>query len=189
MRKVQKPAQVAAKSEEHDLTYKEARFVEEYVSHGNGALAARNAGYSVLSCKEIACENLTKVHIKAAVERERESQRKLLDFKKEDALKILAGMAGASLDDFTELFNDPANKENYSKLGYKRFAVASAKKRITLGEDGEPAITNEVNIISPGERRAALNDLWDRLGLGASDPGNRGDAERTILQKLRAVIK
>ncbi len=198
MKRKRKTAQVAASvskpeegktpsPEENDLTYKEARFVEEYVSHGNGALAARNAGYSISTCAQIAHENLSKLYIQMAVERERESQRKLLDFKKEDALKILVGMAGASLDDFTELFEDPSKKENYRKLGYKRFAVSSAKKRISLGEDGEPAITNEVTIISPGERRAALNELWEKLGLGnTGSEGDRPVQSGGVLTKLRA---
>lgn len=45
------------------LTHKQERFVQRYVVHGNGALAAREAGYSAHTAKEVACENLTKPHV------------------------------------------------------------------------------------------------------------------------------
>ena len=49
------------------LTERQRRFVDNYVDCGNGADAARKAGYSENADDEIAYENLRKPHIKAAI--------------------------------------------------------------------------------------------------------------------------
>jgi len=51
----------------NNLTLKQSRFVENYCDSGNGAEAARRAGYTEKSAKEMAYENLTKPHIQAAL--------------------------------------------------------------------------------------------------------------------------
>ena len=56
------------------LTTKEQLFVMEYLACNNGAEAARRAGYSEHTAKEIAYENLTKLHIKDAIEAKRTEQ-------------------------------------------------------------------------------------------------------------------
>jgi hypothetical protein len=52
------------------LTRRQMEFVRQYACLGNAAEAARRAGYRSRSAKEIGCENLTKLHVKAAVDRE-----------------------------------------------------------------------------------------------------------------------
>ena len=56
------------------LTTKEQLFVMEYLACNSGAEAARRAGYSENTAKEIAYENLTKPHIKDAIEQKRTEQ-------------------------------------------------------------------------------------------------------------------
>ena len=50
------------------LTIKQARFCDEYVVSGNAAAAARAAGYSERSARQIGFENLTKHDIQAAIQ-------------------------------------------------------------------------------------------------------------------------
>jgi hypothetical protein len=50
------------------LTGREAAFCLKYVLHWNAALAAKEAGYSARSAKEIGYENLTKPHIQAEIQ-------------------------------------------------------------------------------------------------------------------------
>lgn len=55
------------------LTAKQERFIECYLSNGmNGAAAAREAGYSERTAKEQGYENLTKPHLKQAIDRKRQ---------------------------------------------------------------------------------------------------------------------
>jgi hypothetical protein len=59
----------ATKIEHADrLTAKQALFVDRYVLSLNGALAAREAGYSPKIARNQAAENMTKPHIRAAIE-------------------------------------------------------------------------------------------------------------------------
>ena len=53
------------------LTYKQEKFVQEYVVCLNAAEAARRAGYSRSTARQMGYENLTKPYIRAAVDRER----------------------------------------------------------------------------------------------------------------------
>ena len=53
------------------LTPKQQKFVQEYVVCLNGTEAARRAGYSHKTARQIASENLTKPYIRAAIDRER----------------------------------------------------------------------------------------------------------------------
>jgi phage terminase small subunit len=52
-----------------ELTEKQKIFCREYVYDFNGARAARVAGYSEDTAKEMACENLTKPHIQEEIKR------------------------------------------------------------------------------------------------------------------------
>src|SRR5215831_7234009 len=52
------------------LSIKQQRFVQQYAYLGNAAEAARKAGYKPKAAKEMGCENLTKPHVRAAVDRE-----------------------------------------------------------------------------------------------------------------------
>lgn len=65
------------------LTEKEKNFCHEYVVDWNGAKAARTAGYSEKSAKQIATENLSKLYIK-----------QYIDFIKDD-YEMLCGISKA----------------------------------------------------------------------------------------------
>ena len=52
------------------LSIKQQRFVQQYACLGNAAEAARKAGYKPKAAKEVGYENLTKPHVRAAVDRE-----------------------------------------------------------------------------------------------------------------------
>src|SRR5215831_5603598 len=52
------------------LSIKQQRFVQQYAHLGNAAEAARKAGYKPKAAKEMGYENLTKPHVKAAVDQE-----------------------------------------------------------------------------------------------------------------------
>jgi len=57
--------------EERRLTIKQERFIDHYIETGNGAEAARQAGYSEQTARAIACENLTKPYMQSAIARRR----------------------------------------------------------------------------------------------------------------------
>jgi len=151
---------------ESKFTWREERFIEAYVLNGGNASAAmRETGASRSSAGELGHRMLKDVEILQAIEQEKIDLRKRLHFSRDRALDILVGMATAGNDDFTEVLADPADKEKYAGLGPKRYAIESAKQTEFTTEDGSTRVTNEVKIITPGERRNIINDLWDKLGL------------------------
>lgn len=87
------------KAKERTLTAKERRFVEEYCDCLNAAKAARKAGYSEHSAKEIAYENLTKPHISKAIKERFES----MAMPAEEGIKRLTDMGRANFEKFLKL--------------------------------------------------------------------------------------
>jgi hypothetical protein len=64
------PEQTSLRHGKARLSIKQERFVKEYARNGNGAEAARKAGYKPKAAKEIGYENLTKPHIKRLADAE-----------------------------------------------------------------------------------------------------------------------
>ena len=57
--------------EDRRLTIKQERFIDAYIETGNGAEAARQAGYSEQTARAIASENLTKPYMLSAITKRR----------------------------------------------------------------------------------------------------------------------
>jgi phage terminase small subunit len=62
----------AVEAPERRLTARQERFIVEYLECQNGAEAARRAGYSEHTARQIATENLAKPYIKDAIQRKRD---------------------------------------------------------------------------------------------------------------------
>lgn len=86
------------------LTLRQARFVDEYPFCGNGSEAARRAGYSEKTAKEIASQNLTKPAVAAAIEARQAEYRAVLQITKQD---VIGGVLGAI--NMAREQNDPAS--------------------------------------------------------------------------------
>ena len=73
------------------LTARQTRFVEEYAVSGNAASAARVAGYSQRTARQIASENLTKPDIVAAIAQKKQAEAQQLGLRKEHILAAILG--------------------------------------------------------------------------------------------------
>lgn len=136
------------------LSWNEERFVEAFVRTGCATTAAIESGYGHARARQTGYELRTKSYIKEAIERQQERDRAVLNFRREDALKILIAMVTATLDDFADVLENPEARDSYLGLGDKRYAIKSAKKSAKFG--------NEIQLV---DRKAALDDLWEKLGL------------------------
>ncbi|SFV31285.1 phage terminase small subunit [Devosia crocina] len=88
------------------LTEREARFCEEYLVDLNGAAAARRAGYSENTAREIAYENLTKPHIRLRIRQLKRDRAVRLQFDRDRVLERLSDELDADLAD---LFDEAGN--------------------------------------------------------------------------------
>lgn len=52
------------------LTTRQQKFIDNYIISGNATAAAREAGYSVKSAKQMGAENLTKPYIREEIDRQ-----------------------------------------------------------------------------------------------------------------------
>lgn len=162
-----------------ELDWYETRFVENYITNGGNATQAYiAAGFSRKGANSNASRLLAQTRIQDAIKIDRERHQSLLNFKREDALKILIGIATASLDDFAAVSDDLTDRENYKSLGYKRFALQSAEN------------TKEGVRIKLHDKREALNDLWEKLGLGeGTGSGNWFDGFEQLAELVRGTAK
>jgi phage terminase small subunit len=81
------------------LTYKEKAFCVHFIKNGYNALqAAVSSGYSVKSAKEIGYENLTKLHIKAEIERLKGNLEEVLQISKGKVLEEHKKIAFSSME-------------------------------------------------------------------------------------------
>ncbi len=74
-----------------NLTVRQTRFVDELAVSGNAAAAARAAGYSARSARQIASENLTKPDILAAIALRKQAEAAQLALRKEHIISAILG--------------------------------------------------------------------------------------------------
>ena len=132
-------------NEEIQLTNKQRIFIERYCIHFNGAKACREAGYSEETAKEIACENLTKPHIKNAIN----ERLKELSMSAEEATKRLADIGRGSIESFLDIDEngrtivDLSKDEARENLGLIK-KIKQVKREFSDGAIIE--ITNEIEL-------------------------------------------
>lgn len=170
------------------LSWRERIFIREYIDSGNNATqsylkAWREEKPSYGTASEMGSRLLRKVEIQEGLKAEFERRRKFLDIDRDKVLRTYAGMAFAMLDDFAEVFSDPALRENYDGLDDLRAAIKSGKKTVKYDEDGNETVTTEIQLV---DRKAALDALWEKLGLGKEGSG-RGWADR--IDVVRAALE
>lgn len=73
------------------LTARQARFVDEYLLSGNGAEAARLAGYSAKTARQMATENLSKPAIQAAIQAREDATASQLELTRQAVIGELQG--------------------------------------------------------------------------------------------------
>ena len=83
-------------------TNKQKVFVQRYTTHWNGARAAREAGYSGKTARQMARENLTKPYIRAQIQ----SKLKEMAMDSDEVLARLAEIARGSVDTFVVVNDD-----------------------------------------------------------------------------------
>ena len=133
------------------LTAKQKRFKDEYLIDLNGAQAAIRAGYSPHSAKEIASELLTKLNIRAEIDRAMAERSRRTGINQDRVLMELAKVGFVNITDVVNMdeamVNGESNRDDTA-------AIQSVKVKIIPTEDG--------NIV---EREIRLNDKIRALEL------------------------
>ncbi|MDE2097694.1 MAG: terminase small subunit [Patescibacteria group bacterium] len=153
------------------MTDKERRFIDEYLIDLNGAAAARRAGYSVKTAREIAAENLAKPHIKAEVDARMAERAEACKVNAEEVLREFKLLAFA---DIGEVFDFDFGKGGWLRLRpgkeispqIRRCIAQIRVKRLTEKQpDGKPPQEVEVMEFKLWPKPEALVNLAKHLGL------------------------
>jgi phage terminase small subunit len=151
-------------AKERKLTPKQSLFIKEYIIDFNAAAAARRAGYSERTSKEIGFEHLTKPHIQAAVQAEKDKRSARTEISQDRVLKEYARLAFL---DPREFYDESGNLVPIHKLSDDAAACISGidTKRI-MGEDDQVC---ELVKIKLTDKRASLSDVSRHLGMFEKD--------------------
>jgi phage terminase small subunit len=166
------------------LTPKQEFFCLEYVKHWNGARAARTAGYSEHSAGNIACELLTKPHIKRRI---RFAKQELHDRTEVTRDELVGHMLKIIRTDSRDIADwGPEHQEKRAKDG--ALIVSPGVKLIEsteLTRDASYAVqeignTKEGVKIKLHDKRQAIMDLSRLMGLITDKVDHSGKVETVV---------
>lgn len=111
------------------LTGKKLKFCHHYGHHENGALAARQAGYSPKGARKMAHKLLQQPEVKTKCEELIAERMARLEITGERILNELSKIAFADISDIVDLDNNSITVEDFKALSpEQRACIASAKK-------------------------------------------------------------
>lgn len=165
------------------LTAKQKRFTEEYLIDLNATQAAIRAGYSPQSAKEIGYENLTKLHIRARVDKAMAERSKRTGINAERVLIELARIGFVNAPDVVDTMSATVKEDATND---DTAAIASVKVKIVDGDFS--SVEREIKF---ADKIKALELLGKHLGMfkdrvevtGALDTGF--DKLNSILEQLK----
>lgn len=114
------------------LTPKQKKFAEYYIQSGNATEAAKKAGYSTMTARQIGAENLAKPSISAYIAQRMGSLDSKLIAEADEVLKFYTAVMRGEVKD---QFGLEASLSDRLKAGdslMKRYAAASEKNRDTM---------------------------------------------------------
>lgn len=116
--------------DEYGLTPKQRMFADEYIANkGNATGAARKAGYSESSVRDIAKDNLTKPHIRDYIE---SMTRDALDKRKYNAEQLIFASWGISMGEVQNGYSkqyDHINNEVIKEITYEFTPTVEERQR------------------------------------------------------------
>jgi len=161
-------------TDEKKLTRKQQVFIDEYLKCFNGAEAARRAGYSERSAREIAVRLLAEVSIKEQIDARMTESHMGAD----EALKLLADMARSNIGDYIDdrlMIDLSAARENGGTKLIKKIRQRTITKIGKGDKDDDTEITDtEIELY---DAQAAIEKI---LKVG----GKLKDSELTINVRL-----
>jgi hypothetical protein len=117
----------------HYLTVRQQRFVAEFMLTGNGAEAARRAGYSVRTARQIASENLTKPVIQTALAAQEAILAREMDLSKERVI----GELQATIEDARRQANPGAVIRGWVEIAKMVGLYEPQQAEVALGAGSE----------------------------------------------------
>jgi phage terminase small subunit len=143
------------------LTVKQKKFAKLYAATGNGAAAARAAGYSKRSDDEIAAENLRKPQVRKAIHEALEESLAKAQLKSDHVIEQLRRIA---FSDISEIYHDNGLLKHPVEMSDEaRVAIAGVETTEILGPFG--AKLGEKKKLKIADKTKALELLGKTFGI------------------------
>jgi phage terminase small subunit len=177
-------------AEGRELSPRERRFSEEYALRENGAEAARRAGFSYRSARQLASRMLARDDITAAVEAERARLASSLRVDRDSLVAELAKVAFANLLDYSVIDDDGGLRTDFSNVNrVQATAIQSVEtEQVTDPETGAVRVTKVKFKLH--DKARAVAELARLLGLAedkvrvVSEAPGMGEVQSVLLQVL-----
>lgn len=157
-----------ATKKEKTLTEKEELFCQGYLIDFNGARAAREAGYSEDSAKQIAAENLTKPYIRARIEEIRAEMGKTFNITRE---RIAQEYARLAFFDIRKIHTTDGGIKPITQLDDDEAAAIAGievyEESVTTDDETEKMTVGLTKKLKFSDKRAALDSLTKLMGYAA----------------------
>jgi phage terminase small subunit len=132
------------------MTNKQKVFIEEYLKTFNATDAARRAGYSARTARQIGRENLTKPYILEAVQ----ARIAEIQLDTDEALTILAAIARGDVGEFIQIGSDGAftfDLESAKDRGLTRLIKEIEQRTVTTKAGGaeQKTVTTKLKLHDP----------------------------------------
>lgn len=158
---------------EAQLTDKQAVFVAEYVTCWNATEAARRAGYSEKTARQIGAQNLSKLNIRQAIKAHLEAHA----MSAAEATYRLSEMARGTMADFVDPLTDTINLAKAERAG--KLGLIKSFSRTDTEHGGSTRIELY-------DAQAALVQIIKQHQLAAGEPTSRVDVNVRNLPALPA---
>ncbi len=116
------------------LTVKQSRFVDDYIINGNATEAARRAGYSERTARQIATENLTKPAIRARIQALQQANATTLELSRQDVMAAILGAIQTAREQRAPVIMIRGFVEIARLCGFYDSASLAAEKRLQTAE-------------------------------------------------------
>ena len=141
-----------------NLTPKQQRFIEEYLIDLNATQAARRAGYSEKTARNIACENLAKPDIQEAIAQAMAKRAERTQVTADRVVEEFAKIGFANSCDFFDWGPDGITVKGKADLTPEQQAAVAEVSQTTTKDGGTVKIKLH-------DKRGALDSLARHLGM------------------------
>lgn len=175
------PSKKVTKSTTENLTEKQKIFCRQYIYDWNGARAARAAGYSEETAKEIASENLTKPNIQAYITEIQKDLEKIAGISR---LRIINEHLNIINTSIAHLHNTWFTRKEFENLTEdQKSAIQEISTKATTEKDafGNP-VDHEYIKIKLYDRQKSMDALNKMLGYNEAEKVQLSIPEKQIVK-------
>ncbi len=151
---------------EKKLTDKESLFIQEYIIDFNATRAAKAAGYSEHSARQIGCDNLAKPYIRSEIDQSIQKRSERTQITADAVITELARLGFSNMQDYIKVQEDGSAYMDLSKLTREQAAaISEITTEVYTEGKGEEAKDVKRTKVKISDKKGSLELLGKHLGI------------------------